>query len=173
MERRIVIVCCLLFISGYAVGSTVGGELVAPNSGNSDSMGVTGLTVSSSGPACVDKLVEENGGWVHTVASGRYYSVTFNGTITHNRTETVTVNLTDSSSGIYELQITTRRSENTSNKVNSTASHCQLATRITGGGAVPTDIEALRVTLNNNTIEEIRIEQTFPTLRRLPNPISA
>lgn len=175
MVKRTVIAVIgfLLFVSGYVVGGTAVGPLTSSSPEISDSNSVTGITVSSSGPACVDQLVEENTGWVHTVASGRYYSITFNTTIRHNRTNEVMVNLTGSGSGIYELRIRTQKQQNISKKASSVTSSCQTATRVTGGGAVPTDIEVLRVTVNNKTIQRINIEQTFPTLRRLPNPIPA
>lgn len=164
------------------VGIIIGAGTMAISDGNwgpnSDKQNITsdipdpGLAIASSGPSCLNETVHPHGGWVHTVAHNDGYDVTFNATIAHERTKTVNVNLSNTGSGIYEIQFTTPERANSSETAIATESGgCDVGTTITAGGTVPSEFELIRVTVNGEVVQTIQKEGTFPMLHQLPNPI--
>jgi hypothetical protein len=134
-----------------------------------------GLIVSTNGPSCVDTITDSDGGWVHVVADGNQYDVTFNLTVSHDSRERVSTDLASDGSGVYELQFvtdsnrTTAREETQSRE---TTQSCSTGTKLVGAVSLPTEFERLDVTVNDNRVATFERVGTFPTLRELPNPVS-
>lgn len=133
------------------------------------------LTLSKSGPSDLAESSEVYSGWVHVVAHGETYDLTFDVRLCHERGEEVAVNLHGLSGGDYDLDFdTTGSTETRKTPTDSNAvSHCGFGTRITGSGTLPQDFQSLRVTANGRTLQTLENEGTMPVMRPLPDPIDA
>lgn len=121
-----------------------------------------GLGLSKSGPSELSD--DAHSGWVHLVAHGETYDVTFDVQVCHGTQDEVKVELEESETDEYALVFTT-------NGGTRSDSNCDFGTRIKGGGRIPTDFELLTVVLNGETIQTVKKDGTLPTLHPLPNPI--
>lgn len=139
-----------------------------------DSADTLGLAIAKSGPSCLSTTEDAHSGWVHTVANGRTYAVTFDIRVSHARGGAVTMDLTSTPlPGEYILAIMTANQGEDTRKpiVPPNDPDCDVGTRVIGGGSVPLNFETLRVTMNGKTIQTVEREGTFPKLTPLPNPI--
>lgn len=129
-----------------------------------------GVSYSAGGARCHDDVDRATVGWVHTVAHGERYDVTFDAILGHETGEEVSVELTHVAANDYELAFSSP-SQATTEKTTDRDTRCLFGTRVTGGGTVPTDFETLRVTGGGERLLTIEREGTTPTLHRLPTPV--
>lgn len=137
-----------------------------------DSLGLAG---ANSGPGPLADGEDVHSGWVHVVAHGETYDVTFDARICHGVDERGTVDLTRDIANSYLLTFGTEASPETRSRAapSDGGSDCDFGTRITGGGRIPTDFEELRVTAGSDTIQTVLEEGTMPIMRPLPDPIDS
>jgi hypothetical protein len=114
---------------------------------SSDSTNFLGA-LSKGGPSKFSDSNDVRSGWVHTVANGETYGVTFDVRICHNDKDEVKVELYKRTTGEYALSFTT-------NGGTHGESDCSFGTRITGSGSIPTDFESLNIDVNGGTLETI------------------
>lgn len=159
----------LTALSGCQDG--IGGQAKTPSEGNADDLG---LAISSSGPGCLHQWDDTHSGWVHTVAHGETYDMTFDVRISHSPGKKVNVNLTTtplSSEYVLEFTIEDQTEESTERKQPISDSDCDIGARLQGGGSIPSDFKMLRVTVNDKTLKIIERNGTFAALHPLPDPI--
>lgn len=131
-----------------------------------DDSDTLGLTLSKSGPGRLADSGEVHSGWVHVVAHGQTYDVTFDARICHGHQDEVEVDLTDGMSDVYALEFST-------NGEIDDDSECNYGTRIVGSSTIPTDFDSLRIKVNGRTIQTVEKESTTAILRPLPDPIES
>lgn len=146
---------------------------VATNRSENDTNDL-GLAISSSGPKCLHREDDIQSGWVHTVADGETYDMTFDVRISHGQGEEVEADLTtvsNSTEYVLGFAIEKQPEESSEQKQPISESDCDPGTRLKGGGNIPDDFEMLRVSVNDRTLTTIEREGTFGTLHPLPDPI--
>jgi hypothetical protein len=155
--------------SAFGGGDTPGEESAGPT----ESKDALGLALAKSGPGSLAESDEVHSGWVHVVAHGETYDVTFDVRVCHRRGEVVTIDLGHAIGGEYVLAIATGEATDTRKTTSDpdTGSGCDFGTRIKGGGRLPNDFETLRVTADGRTIQTVENEGTVPILRPLPDPV--
>lgn len=121
-------------------------------------------TLAKGGPGEFSESEDVHSGWVHTVADGETYDVTFDVRICHQ--DEVEVEFYKRESDKYTLSFST--DGGTPSK-----SDCDFGTQITGSGSIPTDFGSLNVDVNGETLRRIKREGTLPSLHPLPDPIDA
>lgn len=122
--------------------------------------------LSKGSPGEFSNLDDGRSGWVHTVAHGETYGVTFDARICHDAGDEVKVELSEQVSGEYTLSFTTGGGTHG-------GSGCNFGTRVNGGGSIPTDFQSLNVDVNGETLETVQREGTMASLQPLPDPIDA
>lgn len=122
--------------------------------------------VSKAGPSEFSDSDDVHAGWVHTVAHGETYDLTFDVRVCHGRQDAVEVDLSGGRTGEYALSFETDGGT-------PTESNCGFGTRVTGSGLLPTDFESLTVDANGETLRTMQRDGTLPSLRPLPDPIDA
>lgn len=154
----------LLLIGTAGVTSLAGCQSNIPgqSDGTSGTTDTLGLSLSKGGPSELSDDVHS--GWVHLVAHGESYDVTFDARVCHRLQDEVEVELSERTTGEYTLAFTTDGGTHSE-------SNCDFGTRIKGGGTIPSDFELLAVTLNGEPVQTVEREGTLPTLRPLPDPI--
>ena len=130
--------------------------------GNSNHLGA----LSKAGPSEFSDSEDVHSGWLHTVAHGETYDVTFDARICHGSGDAVEVDLFERASDEYALSFTTSGGPHRK-------SDCNFGTRLTGSGTIPTDFESITVAVNDETLLTANREGTFPRLHPLPDPIDA
>jgi len=123
-----------------------------------------GLALAKSSGSAVSESDDVHSGWVHAVADGETYDVTFDLRVCHGRETEVTADLSGGPTNEYVLSFDTTGSTDGE-------TDCDYGTRIKGGGTLPTDFETLRVTANGRTLQTLDNEGTMPRLRPLPDPL--
>lgn len=149
----------------------VGKEVGNSRKENTDDLG---LAISNSGSGCLSQWDDELSGWVHTVAHGESYDITFDLRISHNRGDEINADLTkaEKSDG-YLLQFTIDNSTGTPDKRTQSIndSDCNLGTRIKGGGSIPLDFNILYINVNGDNIKTIDRKGSFAAIHTLPDPV--
>ncbi len=165
---------------GAAVGSLgASGCLTAISTGNgkpgderaTDEVDIRDLTLSKGGPGTLADASEVHSGWVHLVAHGDAYDLTFDVRIEHGWTEEVQVSLRGIPGGEYDLAFGTTEASGTPSG-SADADDRAFGTRVRGSGTLPTDFESLRVTAGGETLRTVDNERTMPVMRPLPDPIA-
>lgn len=156
-----------LFLGGVTgMASLAGCQLSSARRGNDppEDTDARGLALSKSRGSELSESDDVHSGWVHVVADGETYDVTFDLRVCHGRQEEATVGLEQRVTNEYALEFeTTGEADGESD--------CEYGTRITGGGTLPTEFEMLRVTANGRTLQTLENEGTMPRLRPLPDPL--
>lgn len=154
----------LIFTGTVGVASLAGCLDDVPERGGrpSTETDTLGLSLSKSGPGELSDDVHS--GWVHLVAHGETYDVTFDARVCHRQQDEVEVEIYESDPDEYTLAFTTDGGTHSE-------SDCDFGTRIKGGSTIPSDFELLAVSLNGETIQAVEKDGTLPTLRPLPDPI--
>lgn len=122
--------------------------------------------LSKAGPGGFSNSDDGRSGWVHTVANGETYAVTFDVRICHESQSEVAVELYKSATGEYTLSFATNGGPHSE-------SDCNFGTHLNGSGSIPTDFESLNVDVNGETLRNAKREGTFARLHPLPDPIDA
>lgn len=137
-----------------------------------------GHVASSSGPHCLEDDPGGEGatGWIHTVASGDAYHVTWDLRIEHERSETIESRLSSRPGDEYELAffdaaVGATGADSNGESVPLSEEDCPVGTRLRGGGSVPSDFERLTLLVYDVEIVVLERAGTVPTLRELPDPI--
>jgi hypothetical protein len=160
---------CLDSVSGYdGSGSTT---TDTPNAAEDS----PGLAFSKSGPGQLAESDEVHSGWVHVVAHGETYDLTFDVRICHGRGSIATAELDSSTAGEYVLGFSTMSAtETNSASTDSTpGSDCDFGTRMVGSGRLPGDVETLEVRNTYGIIQPVVIEGTTPIMRPLSDPVES
>lgn len=146
------------------VGNAFGGSDKTPDDTDpSDSANFLG-SLSKGGPSEFSNSDDVHSGWVHTVADGETYDVTFDVRICHDSREEVEVELYRRATGEYALSFTTDGGPHGE-------SDCNFGTQINGSGSIPTDFESLSIDANGGNLRTVDREGTFAALHPLPDPI--
>lgn len=155
-------------LTAMSAGGDESGDDGTAGTNNAD---VRSLTLSKSGPGTLADASDVHSGWVHVVAHGETYDVTFDVRISHDRTEEAEVSLRGFPGGEYDLELATSEASETPKLAKPDAGGRQFGTRITGSGTLPIDFESLRVTANGETLRTVENEGTMPVMRPLPDPV--
>ena len=109
-------------------------------------------------------------GWVHTVAHGKRYDVTFAVPLARDTNQEASVSLTHAGADDYELTFSAGDQE--SDRENTPRDTDSVpGTHVRGGGSIPADFASLRIVAGDEPVRTIRRDGTFPKLHRLPTPI--
>lgn len=122
--------------------------------------------LSKAGPSEFSDSDDGHSGWVHTVAHGETYDVTFDVRICHDSRDAIEVDLFERASDEYALSFDTGGGAHRE-------SDCNFGTHVTGSGSIPTDFESLSVTVNDEPLQTMNRDGTLPRLQPLPDPIDA
>ena len=139
-------------------------------SANTESHGLSYATSSWSSPY----EQEVHSGWVHIVADGDSFDLTYDVRLCEIGGEEVEPTLARTDPDEYTLALTLKpeSSGEIDTEVSVSESECSYGTRITGGANVPNDWERLEVVIIGKHIRTIKREGTLPKIRPLPDPIS-
>lgn len=153
-------------VIGLIIG-LVGGVMIADTNDTGLDNSTLPTATSSGGPACYDGP-KEHVGWLHVIASGDRWTTTLNATVIHPRGTEVRANVSQRSTGNYEIALETVNSTSEKPLVNES---CQAATTINVATSLPEP--DFVVTMNGRTVREVDQEETTANLYPLPNPINA
>lgn len=163
----------LVLAIGLLAGGMIGYTAAPADSVQGDtSHNAEGLGIADSGPMCLAEADLRDSGWVHTTATGEQYGVTFDVAVSHAEGEHATIKLNHVHGGEHKLQITTAESSGTPSDTVS-ENECDVGTRLSGGGELPTDYEYLTITVNGEEVAQMENEGTTPQIESLEIPLSA
>lgn len=131
------------------------------------------LTLAKGSPGSLADSDEVHSGWVHVVAHGETYDLTFDVRSCHEPGREVTIDLHGIPGGEYDLGFaTTEASKTGATTTEADAdSDCAFGTRINGSGTLPLEFEKLRITADGRTVQTVEKEGTMAVMRPLPDPI--
>lgn len=160
--------------SAGCLSSLVGPEDTPESNGTTENQDVRPLTLAKGSPKNLIESDEVYSGWVHVVAHGETYDLTFDVRLCHERGREVTVDLYGLPGADYDLEFATGASETRATTPESAAvSNCEFGTRINGSSTLSLEFERLRVTANRRVLQTIEREGTTAVMRPLPDPIDA
>jgi hypothetical protein len=158
-------------VFGLFIGLVIGGITVSavPLSAPSQSTEAPShqTSYSNTGPSCYDGN-QSNSGWLHVMANGERWAITFDTTILHPEKKEVNLDVFERPTGTYEFAFKIVESDSTPEPRDE---DCRIATTLT----VVTALEKpdFVVTVDDRTVQSVDQEDTMPELYQLPNPINA
>lgn len=150
-------------------------EQLSPGDATTSSAGASDpgvAVVKTTGSLPPSKTVHS--GWIHLVADGTGFDMTFDVRICHGFDAGVEASLDDRRSGRYEVTFSkTQRTDNSKTPPAQTdQSGCEYGTRINGSATLPKDLDVLTVTSNGDQLLEFEKEGGTGEMRPLPDPLS-